>query len=72
MDGGLLSGRTMMHWLWSVFGTVVRGQGTGAASGLTSCAETGGIMGRRVAGSPGRRVAGSPHLRLQHGTALAR
>ena len=67
MDGGLLSGRTMMRWLgsvWSVFGAVGRGHGTGAASGLTSRAETGGIMGRRVAGSPGRRVAGSPGRRV--------
>ena len=31
MDGGLLSGRTMMRWLWSVFGAVVGGHGTGAA-----------------------------------------
>ena len=64
MDGGLLSGRTMMRWLWSVFGAVRGGHGTGAAGGLTSRAETVGIMGRRVAGSPGRRVAGSPGRRV--------
>ena len=70
MDGSLLSGRTMMRWLgsvWSVFGAVGGGHGTGAASGLTSCAETVGIIGspdRRIAGSPDRRIAGSPDRRI--------